>query len=66
MDNYETLGNIGEGYLRMGRAYLNRVCSTYGLVIKARHKQTGQVFAAVVQYVTWAISDRGHQAVQGE
>ena len=31
MENYETLGTIGEG--------------TYGVVLKARHKETGQVVA---------------------
>ena len=31
MENYETLGTIGEG--------------TYGIVLKARHKETGQIVA---------------------
>ena len=31
MENYETLGTIGEG--------------TYGVVLKARHKETGQIVA---------------------
>jgi len=31
MENYEPLGTIGEG--------------TYGVVLKARHKETGQIVA---------------------
>ena len=31
MDNYENMGNIGEG--------------TYGVVIRARHRATGQIVA---------------------
>src|SRR5690242_12661576 len=56
MDHYENLGVIGEGYVQSAdvfdelyRMTPDDVCivvfSTYGVVIKARHKVTGQLVA---------------------
>src|SRR5690242_6628572 len=56
MDNYENLGTIGEGYTNCFiRAQFHVLCfkfafccSTYGVVLKARHKATGQVCCSVL------------------